>query len=242
MNRAALSASYGFPPNSHGYCGKGSFTQVMRSFLRGDAKKESLEAELKMFPAHYSYLSLIARENGKKPFDNEVVRALWIGNRLLDNIPSDSLRDFIRRGLFAGKQKLRAEKLAKNLPEGLLPHHSMNALYVKFVTNKVARTIASYDSCCVTAGKIISVSPRSAIIDRWCVGWDGGFCIGRKKDRIALERNGVRLAGALRPGDLVSVHWGMAVQKLSVKDSNALERYTRRNMDAVNGGCDKTVR
>ncbi|NYZ74207.1 hypothetical protein H0O00_03630 [Candidatus Micrarchaeota archaeon] len=236
MNGAALSASYAFPPNSYGYCGKGSFTHTMRSFLRGDVTPESLETELRMFPSHYSYLSLIARENSRKAFDNDVVRALWIGNALLDNIPCDSLRSFIKRDLFAGKQKQRAEKLARNVPDGLLPHHSMNALYVKFVTNKVARSIDSYDSCCVTAGKIISLSSRSAIVDRFSISWDGGFCIGKRRGHIALERNGICVAGALKRGDIVSVHWGMAIQKLGMKDFNMLKTYTQRNMDAVNEG------
>ncbi|MDD5172225.1 MAG: DUF6390 family protein [Candidatus ainarchaeum sp.] len=234
MNGAPLSASYAFPPNSYGYCGEGSFTHTMRSFLRGDAGPEALERELKRFPSHYSYLSLIARENGKRPFDNDIVDALWTGNRLLDSISRDSLSQFIKKDLFAGKQRQRAEKLAKNVPEGLLPHHSMNALYVKFVTNKVARSIASYDSCCVTAGKVISVSPRSAIVNRFSIAWDDGFCIDKKKDKIALVRNGVCLIDNLKRGDLVSVHWGMAIQKLGLKDFNALKGYTQKNIDAIN--------
>lgn len=234
MKGAALSASYAFPPNSYGYCGKSSFVRSLCSYLTNPKSTRNLERELRDFPSHYAYLSLIARENGKKPFDDSVVRAFWIGNRLLDSVPTGSLRDFIARDLFPGKQKQRAQKLAGAVPDGLLPHHSMNALYVNFVTDKVKRTVSNYDSCCVTAGKVISISGSSAIVERFSISRDDGFCIDRKKDKIMLARNGIRVVGPLERGDIVSVHWGMAIQKLGVNDFNLLKRYTKNNMDAVN--------
>jgi len=234
MKGAALSASYAFPPNSYGYCGKNSFVNSLRVYLANPKTAKTLETELRNFPSHYAYLALIAGENNKKPFDDGVVRALWVGNRLLDNVPHDSLKDFIKRGLFSGKQKQRAEKLAADAPDGLLPHHSMNALYINFVTDKVERSVSNYDSCCVTAGKVMSISGSSAIVERFSISRDDGFCIGRKKDKIALVRKGIRVVGALKRGDIISVHWGMAIQKLGVKDFNLLKRYTQRNMDAIN--------
>jgi hydrogenase maturation factor len=36
-------------------------------------------------------------------------------------------------------------------------------------------------------------------------------------------------------GDILSVHWGMAIEKLSSKRVHALERYTKMNIEACNG-------
>jgi hypothetical protein len=234
MNGAELAARYAFPPNSHGYCGNASFRKTLRAYLDGDAGPQALEMELKGFRAHYEYLSLIARENGMKPFDTAVVRAFWTGNRLLDSVSAAALRRFILRNLFAAKQPARARKLCDNLPAGILPHHSFNALYVNFVTDKVERSIENYDSCCVTAGEVLSVSAKSARIRRNSIGWDGGFVFRERVETAALELDGIRLIGKLGTGDLIAVHWGMAIEKLKRGDFGALKRYTERNIEAVN--------
>jgi len=228
MNGVELAAHYAFPPNSFGYCGGRNFRRILQS---GDGK--ALGREMKKFRVHYAYLSLIARENGLEPFDKKVVEAFWIGNRLLENVSGESIRRFIRRDLFRNKSS-RAKSLAKNLPEGILPHHSFNPLYINFVTGSVARTIKNYDSCCVTAGRVLSVSERSALVRRFSIAWNGAFCIRKRKDRVVLARNGIRLAGHVKTGDIVSVHWGMAVRKLRPKDYKALEKYTLSNIRACN--------
>lgn len=236
MNGAELAARYAFPPNNLGYCGGASFCSVLRDYLDGVQGSDALERELKKFRAHHAYLSLIARENGLKPFDLEVVKAFWTGNGLLRNVSRKALRQFIVRDLFAGKQKTRAKKLAENLPEGLVPHHSFNALYINFVTDKVRKSADNFDSCCVTAAKVLAISGNKAKVNRGSIALDeaGRFVIRQKIQTVALGRKGIRLIGKPETGDLVSVHWGMAIQRLGLKDAAALDRYTRMNMDAIN--------
>lgn len=234
MNGASLTSRYAFPPNELGYCGKPTFRRALLSFMEGRGGPALLEREIRKFPVHHSYLRLIARENGLRPFDIEVVRAFWIGNRLLEGITGESLSRFIRRDLFRMKQAERAARLCEGLPEGILPHHSFNALYVNFVTDAVARTETNLDSCCITWGEVLSLGAKEAEIMRESISWDGGFHIVKKRSRIALERSGVRLAGRLATGDLVSVHWGMAVQKLTRRDASSLKKYTLKNIRAIN--------
>jgi len=235
MNGAELAARYAFPPNELGYCGTPSFRSILDGCLAGERKAGALENELKKFHAHYAYLSLIARENDRKPFDPDVVKAFWLGNGLLLNVSRKALRQFIVRDLFGGKQK-SARKLAENLPEGMVPHHSFNVLYINFVTDKVEKTTKNYDSCCIACGRVLSVSGTGARVERDSIILDeaGRFAIRQKTQTIALEQKGVRFVRPVRAGDLVSIHWGMAIQKLGLKDATALNRYTRMNMDAIN--------
>ena len=235
MKGAELAAKYAFPPNRHGYCGKSTFRKVLSSYLAGKTRTKPLKDELKKFKAHYRYLSLIAKENNKKPFDLEVVRAFWTGGRLLDRISQKTLRRFVEHDLFGSRQKKRAKTLAENLPKGILAHHSFNSLYINFVTGKAERSMKNFDSCCITYGKILSVSKSTAVVMRHSIDKkDGIISIKSKKERIALERNGVRFIGALRAGDIVSVHWGMAIEKLGPKELRALKHYTKKNLDALN--------
>ncbi|MEW6721859.1 MAG: DUF6390 family protein [Candidatus Micrarchaeota archaeon] len=234
MNGAALAAKYALPPNALGYCGSGEFRGALKS-----GSQAVLEKELKKFKVHYAYLSLIARENGLGPFDLRVVRAFWTGNRLLENVSRAALRAFIRKELFGGRKGSRAEALARNLPEGILPHHSFNSLYVNFVTGKVAPSVRNLDSCCITWGEVLSAGKNSATLRRACITWDGGFALEEKDERVALSRAGVSMVQGAKKGDFLAVHWGVAVEKLTDASLRKLERYTRANIDAINGGVSE---
>lgn len=233
MNSVLLSSVYAFPPNFYGYCGSSSFANILRDYLAGKKPSKQLEKELKKFKVQYAYLSFIARANKLKPFDFRVVKAFWIGNSLLKNITRLSLQHFLQKNLFP-KNSSRAKFLAKNLPSGLVPHHSFNSLYVNFVTGSVRQSISNYDSCCITAGKIISLSKNKAKVKRFCILWKNGFVLGQKLSTVDITRNGVQLIKLPKKGDLVSVHWGMIVAKITPNDLNSLIKYTQINMDSLN--------
>jgi hypothetical protein len=234
MDGSELAARYAFPPNRLGYCGKGSFHSVLLEYSRGKAGAGDLRIELCRFQAHHAYLSLIARENGLNPFDKEVVRAFWIGNRLLESVRPGALRKFIAKDLMKGEQAARARKLCAHLPEGILPHHSFNVLYINFVSRAVPRTIRNFDSCCITSGKVRSVSGDSAIVMRDSIGYDSGFIIKPKKSAVSLSRGGMRFLPDVEKGDALSVHWGMAIESLSQKNERLLKEYTIKNIRAIN--------
>jgi hypothetical protein len=226
-NGVGLAARYAFPPNRLRYCGQPAFISALRS-----GRRRELERELKKFTAHYGYLCLIAAENGLEPFDMRVVRAFWTGNSLLENVSTAALRRFIVRMI---KDRARAGKLVENLPPGALPHHSFNPLYLNFVTEKVARSVRNYDSCCVSWGRVLGLRGKSATVLRNRIARESGrFVLRQKADAVALEKCGIRLVGPLKKGDVVSVHWGVAIERLGPAQSAALERYTRKNLDAIN--------
>lgn len=220
-----IAARYAFTPNSLGYCGTGSFSSAFR---KGDP--EGIAGELRRFHPHFAYLRLIARENSRDPFDDEVVRAFWIGNSLLESIPGRSLQRFIREELFP-RGHPRAGRLAQELPEGLVPHHSFNSLYINFVTDKVEKSISNFDSCCVLPATVLSVSGSSMIVDRHCI--EAGPSLGKREERILLESDGIRFIDTVGEGDIVSVHWGMAIEKLTQEQADSILRYTRQNAEAL---------
>jgi hypothetical protein len=224
---AELAARYAFPPNNLRYCGRPTFKKALQS-----GSTRELERELKKFTAHYGYLRLIASENGLEPFDVRVVRAFWTGNLLLENVSAASLRRFIFRII---KNRSRARKLAESLPEGALPHHSFNPLYVNFVTGKVERSVRNYDSCCVTWGKVLHVRGTSATVRRQSIARKSGrFVLRPAVSVVALEKGGIRLVGPLKKGDVVSVHWGIVIERLTSVRLAALKMYTQKTLDAVN--------
>lgn len=236
MDGVNLASAYAFPPNRKGYCGISGYAKLLKAYRAGEADSDSLRRGLMRFSAHYAYLSLIARENGLDPFDNEVVRAFWTGNRLLESVSPKAMRSFIRNGLLKGKSPSRAKRLCDGLPDGILPHHSFNVLYVNFVSNSVPRTIRNFDSCCITSGKVLSVSGNTATLLRRAISYSRGFAVKETVSRVSLVRGGMRFIKSLEKGDTVSVHWGMAIEKLNPRDARLLESYNNKNIIAVNNG------
>lgn len=226
MDGVELAAIYSYQPNHLGYCGSSSFASAYQS-----RNPEMIKEELKKFHAHYAYLRLIGRENNLDPFHRDVVKAFWIGNWLLDTITHDTLQNFIENELFPDKTCNRAKKLAKDLPEGLVPHHSFNSLYINFISDAVEKTTANYDSCCVTFGKLISVSEKTATIRRNYIS--EGPVLRQKTEKISIDRF---FTGQLQPGDLVSVHWGHIIQILQPSDYSSLEKYTLKNINILSRG------
>jgi len=239
MDGAELASHYAYPPNRRGYCGTRGFCQTLLKFQSGKTGPDALRAELARFPAHHAYLSLIARENGLGPFDTDVVRAFWTGNRLLESVRASALRRFIEKDLLKGKQIARARRLCGNLPEGILPHHSFNVLYVNFVSNAVPRSVRNFDSCCITSGKVISLEAGKATLLRRSIAYDGGFVIRERVSKASLERGGMRFVSGLKKGDAVSVHWGMIIEKLGRNDARLLDEYTLKNMRAINDSAGR---
>ena len=142
------------------------------------------------------------------------------------------MQDFIMEDLLP-HDRSRARKLSENLPEGILPHHSFNVLYVQFVTDSVPRTIGNFDSCCVTAAQVLSVAGEKAKVMRHALVWEDGFAIREKEDEVDLAREGFRFVDPEK-GDWISVHWGMAIEKLDEKCLSLLQKYTKINIDACN--------
>jgi len=243
-----LAAKYALPPNTKGYCGGCEYTRKYADFFNGKLQINELETELKKFKAHYAYLKLTARENDLEPFDLDVVRAFWIGNELLENVSYEALQKFIKEELFLSQpqEKKRAEMLAYELPKGIVPHHSFNSLYINFVSEAVGRTIENYDACCINIGRVkgqeektgkVRVT-RTSIVESKDTKTEQKirqkFEVKNIEDQVSLEKDGFEfIEKRFQQGDLVSIHWGMIIEKISEEDAKNITKYTEKNVEAI---------
>ena len=234
-----ISARFGLPPNSLSYCGKPTFRKSFSSYLadRSAANRRALERELSKFTAHHSYLCLIAKPAGLRPFDHRVSEALWLGNGLLRKVGRHSMQQLILRE-FSGPGMLsrsRAAKLAASLPAGALPHHSFHALYVHTISGVIAPSLKNADSCMVHWGRVISASPDSALVQsQKLVRKKGKLVLVPCARRLRLSCAGIVIIPSVKTGDLVASHWGVAVMRLSGRQAANIESVTRRNIRAIN--------
>src|SRR3990167_2974304 len=125
--RAAI--AYSLPSYRLGFCGpqEAKSKKILLDFAAGKkVEEEQVKDVFSRFEAPYPYFKLIAKSNGiSDPFDERVVKAMWVGNELSDKVKTEDLRtliktDFVKPGLLTRQE---AGKRAKKVPDGAVPHH-----------------------------------------------------------------------------------------------------------------------
>lgn len=236
MDAIELAARYSLMPNRLKYCGPEGADEVFFDFIATKQGKDEVISLLNKFKAVKLYLDLIAKNNSKNPLDKEVIEAYWIGNELLDNVPSSSIKnmiltDFIKEGL----PRSVAEELAARTPEGITPHHSFHVLHVNFLTKKVEPNIINLDKCRISWGTVKKVDEdKKTLIVEYTpvVSRQNKTYLGKPAKKEIYYH--AEFLDNLKEGDVVSVHWDMAVEKLDQKRLANLEKYTLKNIEVMN--------
>jgi hypothetical protein len=230
-----LACKYSLPPCGRGYCGPKDADKVLLEYLTLGSSEADLEAALRRFEGLYHYLKLIAEKSGLKPFDYDVVRAYWIGNRLLDSVSAEELRSLIRREFAKYLTPSVAEKLATSVPEDSVPHHSFHVLHIlntRSLTGRVPPNEETLRNCIISWGKVKGIRNDGIVVEHTPLRVSEGFSFGEPA-REEFSRPPYEI-GDVKAGDVVSMHWKTVIDALSPDDQRNLKHYTLKNIKALN--------
>jgi len=223
---------YAFPPNSFALCGPNR--QADLSWYAGSQETDrGTEEIIAQFRTLYPYLRLIAAENGiPNPFDDRVVEAYWVGNRLLAAVPAHEYIVHLDETLKL-KRSLRRkekEKLFDKVAHGALPHHAFHVLNVPTRTGHltISATVAAMDACLINWGKVTEIYPDALFVETRPLVMQAdtrafGTTVHRK---IRNQGRHDTIFRSIRVGDWVSFHWGYLCEKLTPESRRNLELYT----------------
>lgn len=256
MNGLLKCARYAFAPNKLKYCGPADKNFQLFSYIAEDVKDQGLNELLNDFAVMYPYLKLIADENGiMDPFDERVVEAYWIGNELLEGV---SLKSFWEHLMIGQRLKDRFKKkdlkwIVGKVPAGAKVHHSFHVFNVWNRTGHEAKphTVQTMDSCRISAGEILQKDQFSRTNLPAQAGFQKNAALQVKTDRLVYENSKLKLEkGAikkvswrvgdkafvkgLKKGDLVTIHWGWACEKVTRRQVKNLEKYTKWHLRLAN--------
>ncbi len=231
INALKRACFYSIPPNKLGYCGPVESRKLLQEFISNPAEEsaEIAKEQLTHFTALFPYLELIATENNLQPFDSEVIEAYWIGNSLLENVSFREIQKTILSFQHFGLPHSIAKKKAKELPDGIIPHHSMHVLYVNFISQKVDPIVKNLSSCLVQWAKVLEETPKGIRAKGIELFSESGELKLREKEKTLQNSFGLKLA----PGELVSVHWNNVVEQISEDELKRLEKYTKATLEAI---------
>lgn len=234
MENYKLAAKYSFMPNRLKYCGPEDSDQILHDFVAEGSNFEAVKDILEQFYALRLYLGLIAKNNRCSPFDKKVIEAYWIGNELVENVKKEEiknliLRDFTKKGL----PKSSAEQLAETVPANALPHHSFHVFHIHSISGKILPTVGNLDKCRISTGKVKEIKDGKLVVEyKPVILEDNKLNYGKITEKEVQFNK--KFSPGLKKGDFVSLHWDFAVEKLTKEQVANLEKYTKRNMDAMN--------
>lgn len=203
---------YAYGPNLLGYCGPDAAEE-----LRGYASSGRIEPRLRelaaAFEGAYPYLERIAQATGlPDPLDTRVVEAYWLGGSLHDAASVDGRR----------------------------PVHAAHVLGIvsRFAghgTAALGELLTVVDSCRIRWGTVEAVDgSRLEVIGSRLEARNGRLALGSARHETVDCWPSAAGERSPQPGEIVSLHWGWACERLSVGQLAALSRSTRHELETVN--------
>lgn len=236
-----LFGRYAYPPNRLGYCGADEHETLFDYLSIGRADPGLAELARK-FEGAYPYLRLIAGANGiSDPFDQRVVEAYWIGNRLLETVEASGFYKSLQERFRPRMNAHEFSWLATTLELGAKPHHNFHVfdIYRRAGLLRDARaTIAldRMDQCRISWGRVAAVEGGELIVDRPPLELQTGKLILGAPRAVRLVRriDGRGYAEDIQPGDTVSIHWDWVCERLSDAKLRRLAANTNRAISNTN--------
>ena len=236
-----LFARYAFGPNRLGYCGPADAAELFELAVDG-RHRDDLRALARRFEGAWPYLELIARSNGRPdPLDREVVEAYWLGNELLDRVPPMQLAASLEARFKPRVDGREWSWLASKPADGARPVHAFHVLDVfprigLLRSDRVDDVLKVVDGCRIRWGRVVAVEGDWLIVAIEPVRLiDGQLQLAAPElERVQAWRDGAGFIADIEPGDVISVHWSWACDRLSPCQLVNLVDWTRREMALAN--------
>lgn len=235
-------AKHAYMPNSLGYCGPDENGTILGHLEEGKGG-EDLARTLRGFEAAYPFLRLIARNSGREVFDYAVPEAYWIGNELLSRVQG---ADFLRfsRGELKGTGMRNLQVSFSREGGTAIPHHSLYVMQTYIGTegdgpnlsNAGAKKVAELvDNCRIAWGTVRKVNRDELIVSyRPLVVEQERLRLAVSKEKRVRYDPAVKPFGAVKEGDVVSMHWNYACDVLSQRQVRNIDRYTAADLGVAN--------
>lgn len=234
-------ARYAFGPNRLGYCGPDESGELFAHAAAGGGL-EKLRELARQFEGAFPYLALIAGANDRAdPLDPEVVEGYWLGGPLSDAVRprafGDSLDERFRRRL----PSARWRRLADAATAGAVPNHAFHVLDVfpkvgLLRTGEIDRVVETMDSCRVRWGRVLERDGDSLVVSAVPLQLVAGrlALAAPRIERVRGWLDGAGFVDDVATGDVISIHWDWACERLDAPALARLQRTTRHELDIAN--------
>ncbi|MCG2717465.1 MAG: DUF6390 family protein [Nanoarchaeota archaeon] len=237
MEGVRLASLFSYTPNKLKYCGPDEASSIIYDSITNNRNQEQVKELLLKFEALYPYLKTISEKNSKDIFDYGVVEAYWIGNELA-NLEKQYAKKVIgmlrERGLLDSIANRLTEKI-ENINQDKIPlTHLFNVLFVGVgaVTGSVPTIVENMDKCRVSWGTVSEIHESHLIVEYNRLKKDDKYFISKDVEKIKVIYD-KKFFDKLNIGDIIAVHWRMAIKKLNPEELNNLKNYTQKTIELI---------
>ncbi len=237
-----LFARYAFGPNRLGLCGPEDWRSLLELATTG-ADDRGIRALARGFEGAYPYLQLLARESGiDDPLDRRIVEGYWLGAPLPRPVRPAAMAESIE-ARFKGMMRPESWRwLATKPGEGASPTHAFHVLDVfprlgLLRGEHVANSLKVMDSCRIRWGRAVEVQGASLVVKARCLEMsEGKLALGEPRvQTVQRWYDGTGFVEDVAIGDVVSLHWDWACDRLDRRQLGALIASTREQLEITNG-------
>jgi len=169
------------------------------------------------------------------------VEAYWLGNPLLAAVGPAGLEASLASRF---RPRLRPDSwrwLAAKPDAGAVPVHAFHVLDVfprigLLRSGSVDRALEVIDSCRIRWGRVLERDDEwlvASVVPLVMVG--GRLELGpARPERVQAWRDGAGFVDGVAPGDVISIHWSWACDRLTVDQLSGLMTWTAREIGIAN--------
>lgn len=235
-----LFARYAYGPNRFGYCGPDDADELLEAGAAGQDR--ILRALARRFEGAYPYLELIARSAGlPDPLDRRVVEAYWLGNGLLERVGPGEFGASIDARFRSRVRPADWRWFATKPLDGARPVHAFHVLDVfprvgLIRGGEVAGVLEVIDSCRIRWGRVLDRIGDQLLVSATRLELvEGRLHHGTARiERVQAWRDATGFIDVPEPGDIVSIHWSWACDRLDARQLANLVSWTDRQLAVAN--------
>jgi Family of unknown function (DUF6390) len=235
-----LFARYAYGPNRFGYCGPDDADELLEAGAAGQDRV--LRALARGFDGAYPYLTLIAESNDlADPLDRRVVEAYWLGNEFLTTVPVGTLGASLDARF---RPRVRAADwrwLATKPLSGARPVHAFHVLDVfprvgLIRGGQIEGVLEVIDSCRIRWGRVLERIGDQLVVSSTRLELREGRLrhAAPGVERVQAWRDATGFIDTPEPGDVVSIHWSWACDRLDARQLSNLVTWTDRQLAIAN--------
>lgn len=231
-----LFCRYAQPPNLLAYCGPDD-TEPVGSVASGLVlpREEMLQVAL-AFSGAWPYLELIGTSTGRDPLSREVVEAYWVGGSLLEAIDLNLWGHSVSER-FRDRAHTRWDAVLEALYKGGSPNHAFHVFCVYpwvglLAEGFVGPSMDVLDNCRISWGEVIAASDDGVLARRRPLVWQENSLQMGAPEEVVVEVPA--FIGSLSEGDLVSIHWRTACERIDRRSVDRLDRSNGHHLSIAN--------